>query len=140
MKDFVLRTGDKAIFDASFPPATVTAQPGVITGSGLATIDDATVCVEGDEATVVVTGATYLLPGYSPGVGIVTITGLAADQMAAKGTSNGRALLLRGSRFEAQLQVVTPGIQTSPAAAPDPTPMYSGGGKFETANAVTEAE
>ena len=138
MIDFVLCSGDQALFDPGFPPATVVAPPGVLIGSGQATIQGATVCVEGDEASVVVVGVPYMLPGYTPGVGMLTITGLAADQRASKGTSAGKALLRRGSRFEARLQVVVPAV--SGGGTPDPTPTYSGGGTFQTTNAVTEAE
>jgi len=57
--DFVIINGDQAIFDQAFPPAMVVAPPGVISGSGRSRVNKLLVCVEGDEATVVVAGASY---------------------------------------------------------------------------------
>ena len=138
--DFVLLTGDQALFDASVPPATVVAPPGTITGSGRSTVNGATVCVQGDEATVVVAGAAYVSPGFAtPGVGILTIAALAPDQLSTKDRSGSRSVLLKGGRFTAQLQVVGPA--TNPGTgAPDPVPVYTGSGSFLTTNLKVQAE
>ena len=137
--DFIVVTGDQAIFDAAFPPATVVAPPGTITGSGRSTVNGTPVCVQGDEATVVVAGAAYVSPGFpTPGVGILTITGLAPDQISQKDRSGGRSILLKGGQFTAQLQVVGPA--TNPGGALDPGPIYSGSGSFLTINAKVQAE
>lgn len=136
--DFVLLTGDQALFDASFPPVTVIAPPGTITGSGRSMINGVTVCVQGDETTVVVAGAAYVAPGFAmPGVGILTITGLAPDQVSTKDQSGGRPVLLKGGQFTAQLQVVGPA--SNPVGPPDSVPVYTGTGTFVTVNAKVRA-
>jgi hypothetical protein len=123
----------------SFPPATVIAPPGILTGTGRATVNGVTVCVQGDEASAMVAGAAYFTPAFpTPGVGILTITGLAPDQVSTKGSSGGRPILLRGSQYRAQLQVVAPA--TNPGTgAPDPVPIYSGSGSFMTVNTKAQA-
>ena len=134
--DLILRTGDQAIFDSAFGPAQVIAGPGVIMGSSRAKIDGAAVCVQGDEGSVIVTGASYSVPPLAGGIGILTISALASDQTAQKGNSGRRALLLRGSKFQARLQVVTPATAGNSA---DTTTTYSGTGTFVAANTKVKA-
>ncbi|MBC8066948.1 MAG: hypothetical protein IAG13_01325 [Deltaproteobacteria bacterium] len=135
--DHMLRSGDQAIFDPLFGAAIVTAPPGIITGSGRAKLDGATVCVEGDESTVVVT-ATYVTAVLSTaGTCVVTIESLGADQSALKAKSSRLATLLRGSSFRARLQVTSPA--TSPNASDAPGAVYSGTGVFVTANVKVRA-
>jgi Contractile injection system spike tip protein len=133
--DFVLRTGDQAIFDPVFGVATVVAPPGVITGSSRAKIDGAAICMQGDEATVIVAVAAYSSLDFpTSGTGVLTIESLASDQIATASSSTKRPKLLRGSRFRARLRV------TMPATTPDGTlkdsvgRIYSGTGAFVTAN------
>lgn len=135
--DFVLATGDQAIFATSFPPATVVAPPGVLSGSGRGTIDGRIVCVQGDEASAIVAAAAYFTPTFPrPGVGMLRITALAPDQISTKATSGGCAVLLRGSRFQAQLQVLAP---ASNDVSADVVPVYFGSGSFLTVNAKAQA-
>jgi hypothetical protein len=140
--DLVIITGDQAIFDPSFPPATVVAPPGMITGSAKEKINGLIVCAGGDEASVVVAGAAYFTPSFPiPGVGTLTIESLAPDQQARKGKAGGRALILRGSKFRARFQVAAPAQVVQPAGTvPDPTPVYSGTGSFITTNTRVRAE
>ncbi|MBC7977054.1 MAG: hypothetical protein H7138_18920 [Myxococcales bacterium] len=135
--DFVLRSGDQAIFDTTFGAAIVVAPPGILTGTSKAKVDGAIVCIVGDEASVVVvaTYTTIALP--TAGAGMLRITGLVPDQRAVDVHSTRVALVLRGSRFLAQLQVTKPA--QSPEGTPDPLAMYSGGGTFVTANAKVRA-
>jgi hypothetical protein len=135
--DLVLRTGDQAIFDPVFGVATVVAPPGIITGSSRAKNDGAVVCVQGDEATVVVTTATYSNPSYTGGSGILTIVSLGPDQMATRNKSGRRPVLLRGSVFRARLQVVKPA--TNANGDPDKTLVYQGTGRFVSANTRVRA-
>lgn len=134
--DFVIITGDQAVFDPSFPPATVIAPPGVITGTAKGKGGGLIACAEGDEASVVVPGAVYFTPSFPiPGVGTLTIESLGPDQKARKGKSGGRLLILRGTKFRARLQVSAPAqVPTASGTAPDPTPVYSGTGSFVTTN------
>ncbi len=140
--DFVIITGDQAVFDPSFPPATVVAPPGMITGSTKEKINGLIICAAGDEASVVVAGAAYFTPSFPiPGVGTLTIESLAADQQARKGKSGSRAVILKGTKFRARFQVNVPAqvIQVSGPVL-DPTPVYSGTGSFITTNTRVRAE
>lgn len=135
--DFVLRTGDQAIFDTVFGLAAVVAPPGIITGSSRAKNDGVTVCVQGDEATVVVTAA-YSTTTLAGGSGILTIVSLGADQTATRVGSMHRWVLLRGSRFRARLQVTSPA--TSQSGSDIVGQVYSGSGIFVSANVKVRAQ
>lgn len=140
--DLVIITGDQAVFDPSFPPATVVAPPGMITGSAKEKINGLIVCAAGDEASVVVAGAAYFTPSFPiPGVGTLTIESLATDQQARKGKTASRAMILKGTKFRARFQVNAP-AQVVPPSGPvfDPTPIYSGTGSFLTTNTRVRAE
>ena len=140
--DFAVVHGDQAIFDPSFPPAIVTAPPGMISASSRSKSGQLGVCVEGDETTVVVAGAVYFTPSFPiPGVGTLTIESLNPDQKARNATSNGRAIILKGTKFRARLQVSAPAQVTTPSGPVfDPTPVYSGAGSFITTNTRLKAE
>lgn len=141
--DFIIITGDQALFDTSFAPATVIAPPGVITGTSKEKINGSIVCAVGDEASVVVAGAAYVTPSFPiPGVGTLTIESLGADQQAQKGKTGGRAAILKGTKFRARFQVNVP-AQVIPASGTpvlDATPIYSGTGSFVTMNTRVAAE
>jgi hypothetical protein len=140
--DSVIINGDRAVFDSSFPPATVIAPPGVITGTAKAKVSGLLACAEGDEASVVVAGAVYFTPSFPiPGAGTLTIESLGQDQKAQKVTSGGRGLTLRGSKFRARFQVNAPAtVITGGSTVPDTTPVYNGTGSFITTNTRTRAE
>jgi hypothetical protein len=140
--DFIIINGDQAIFDPAFPPATVMAPPGIITGTAMEKVTGLIACADGDEASVVVAGAAYFTPSFPiPGVGTVTIESLAPDQKAQKGKSGGRFLILRGSKFRARFQVSAPAqIITAGGPVPDPNPIYSGTGSFITTNTRARSE
>jgi Contractile injection system spike tip protein len=140
--DSVIINGDQAVFDSSFPPATVIAPPGVITGTAKAKVNGLLACAEGDEASVVVPGAVYFTPSFPiPGAGTLTIVSLGADQKAQKASSDGRGLILRGSKFRARLQVNAPAtVPSASGAVPDPTLVYNGTGSFITTNTSARAE
>jgi hypothetical protein len=71
-------------------------------------------------------------------LGVLTTTSLAPDQTSTKGSSGGRAVLVKGSQFRAQLPVMAPA--TNPGnGAPDPVPIYSGSCSFMTVNAKAQA-
>jgi hypothetical protein len=136
MADFILMTGDKAMFNPTFGQAIVGVQPGDLIGSGKAQINGKLVCVDGDEKNVMVPGCTYTTPQYSiPGVGMLSIQSLAANQKAQKTKSGNKPVLLKGSSFQAKFQVMTPAQQpTATGLVPDATPQYSGTGTFTTMN------
>ncbi len=139
--DFIIITGDQAIFEASFPPATVVPMPGTMVGSAQAQVNMVAACVEGDESSVIVPGVAYTAGNYTvPGVGTLSIESLASDQVAEKGNSGGTAFILKGSQFRAKFEVSMPATDVSSSApVPDSTTSYSGSGSFVTTNAVSQA-
>lgn len=137
MADFILTTGDTVLFNPSFGAAIVTPIPGTLVGTGRSTVGGKPVCVEGDEKQVVVPGVVYMSPAYPiPGVGVLKIDALAADQKGRETRSGGKPVLLKGGSFTAKLQVVTPAQQPKPPAPPTPdtTAEYAGTGVFVTTN------
>lgn len=135
MSDIMLTTGDMAIFEPTFGQAIVTVLPGVLAGSGPATLDSKTICLDGDESSVVVPGCPYISGAFvTPGVGILMIDSLGSDQLTTKTTYQGKAIMLQGSNFVAKFQVLAPAIEPSVPPVPDPTPEYSGQGSFLSVN------
>ena len=139
MADFVILSGDQAVFDSSFPPAIVVPVPGTISAGNQASSSRISVCVEGDESTVIASGAVYTSGSFvTPGTGTLTIESLGSDQVAQQAKSGGKALILKGSQFRAKLQVMSPAIDPS-SGTPDPVSSYSGTGSFVTTNTVLKA-
>jgi hypothetical protein len=136
MSDFILITGDKAMFNPNFGQAIVIARPGNLIGTGKAKINGKPICIDGDEKKVIVPGCSYMTAQYSiPGMGILSIQSLAGNQKAKKTKSKGKPVLLKGASFTAKFQVTVPAQQPSaPAPIPDATPQYSGTGTFITTN------
>jgi hypothetical protein len=139
VSDFIIMSGDSAIFNPAFSPAIVTVQPGTITGSAQMQIQGSLVCVSGDEASVVVAGCPYNTPSFpTPGVGTLTITALGGDQMATQTKSGQKAVILKGSTFTARFSVTVPATLPGPPPTPDSLLVYSGTGQFVTTNAVSK--
>lgn len=135
--DFVILSGDQAVFDVAFSPAIIVPVPGVITGTAQAQSNGPTACVVGDEVSVRVPGVAYTSGAFTmPGVGMLTILALGGDQQAVQGRSGGKPFILKGSIFQAQLQVLAPA--SNPTSA-DPVPIYFGTGQFVTTNTVFKA-
>ncbi|MBP5974995.1 hypothetical protein HW132_20205 [Brasilonema sp. CT11] len=135
MLDFILTTGDQAMFIPTFGKAIVVVRPGFLIGSGRAKVQGKTICVEGDEKKVIVPGCPYTSPPHLiPGAGILTIQSLAANQKARRVKSGGKAVLLKGSTFTAKFQVILPATQPTIPPKPDTTLQYSGTGTFMTIN------
>ncbi len=134
---FVIVSGDQAVFEPSFAPATLIAPPpGTIVGTGRANVFGSPVCVVGDEASVVVP-TSYAIGTSTPGSGVLRITGLGADQQSVSGQSDQRALIVAGTRFRASLTVVTP-TTTGGSPVDSPGTVYAGGGQFVTQNTKTK--
>ena len=136
MADYILITGDKAMFNPNFGQATVTVRPGDLIGTGKDKINQKLVCVDGDEKKVTVPGCPYITPQYSiPGVGMLIIESLAGNQKAKKTKSGNKPVLLKGRSFKAKFQVMVPAMQPSaPSPIPDATTQYSGSGTFVSTN------
>ncbi len=132
MADYILIDGDEAEFLPPFPPAVVTVKKGTIEASGPATFDGTKLCVEGDESSVKVDNCDYMTPQYSmkQGSGTLKITQLGPDQTAQKTNTGGKAVLLKGTTFDAEFEVTVPALQPPPGPGspiPDGTKTYSGG-------------
>jgi hypothetical protein len=138
MADFIIINGDKAIFLPTFGQALVVVQPGVIRGTGPATLNDQKLCVDGDETSVEVPGCMYTAGQFSiPGTGTLKIAQLASNQLAKKTNSGGKAVILKGGQFTAKFEVQNPAKQPPPGPGspiPDATKEYSGQGMFQTTN------
>lgn len=135
MSDFIIKTGDMAMFNPNFGPAFVVVAPGTITGSSKINIDGAIASVQGDESSVSVPVA-YTNPAGSfatPGAGTLTISALGGDQLGQKTSSASKPLILKGSTFTALLTVLAPAVNPG-SGSPDPTPQYTGTGQFVTTN------
>ncbi len=143
MADFVLVSGDQALFNPTFGAATVVVRPGNLAGTGKAKAAGKPLCVDGDEKKVLVPGCTYMTPQYTiPGVGTLSIQSLGGDQKTSKTKCGGKPVLIKGSTFTAKLQVMTPAQQPPPGPGspiPDATPQYSGSGSFVTTNVKVKA-
>lgn len=136
MADYILITGDQAIFQPTFGPAIVTVLPGILIGSGPATVNYVPMCLQGDEAKVIVPGCPYISGSFSiPGVGMLMIDSLAPDQLTMKTTYQNKPIMLKGSNFIAKFQVLVPAIMMAgPVPVPDPVPIYMGQGSFMNTN------
>lgn len=136
MTDYILQEGDTVTFLPNFGAAIVVVQPGQLQGSGPATINGKKICVEGDEQNVSVPGCVYNAPPYMGGTCTLKIDALADDQIATKTKTGGKAVLLKGSQFDAKFEVAPGGGGTDPSSgSKDTTTEYTGGkGMFTTTN------
>ncbi|PMY64825.1 MULTISPECIES: hypothetical protein [Pseudomonas] len=128
MSDTIIVNGDQLQFDPMFGNRQVTpVGPAIISGSGLASINQQKMCVVGDEKKVQIP-AQYQIPGYSPGMGLLTIAALGSDQQAPRCTS-GAALLLKGQQFIARFTPTQPAINSASGVPDVPAPSM-GKGRF----------
>lgn len=135
--DYVVISGDQALFQPAFGAAMVVVRPGNITGTGPATLSSTKTCITGDESSVSVPGCTYTTPAFSiPGTGTLEIASLNADQKATKTNTGSTPLILVGSVFTARFTVQSPAQQPAPPGpnVVDPLTTYSGTGNFKTTN------
>ena len=135
--DFIIVDQDTINFLPIFGIAVVVPQPGTITATGTSSFKGKKVCIQGDEASVMVPGCTYMTPSYPiPGVGTIIVERLNNDQLAQKTKSNQKPMILKGSQLNAKFIVQTPAQQPTIAGPiPDPLLEYSGGmGSFINSN------
>ena len=140
--DFVIRTGDLLSVSLLQPvvvPALLAPVPLVGTGMTV-NAGGPPVCLEGDELPPVLRAALpYISPPFvTPGVGTLTVTLTPANKTLQ--TVNGRAILIKGTPFVAQFQVVAPAMQPTPAGPiPDPVLLKPGTAQFITTNVSVRA-
>ncbi len=134
MADFIIIDGDQVNFLPSFGSAIIVPIPGTISGSGEATFNGKKVCIEGDEGSVEVANVPYIAPPYIGGMGTLKIVSLGSDQVAGHTNSGGKKVILKGSMFDAKLEVTSKGSDPV-SGSPDPMSEYSGGkGMFINSN------
>ena len=137
MADYILTQGDLANFQPAFGAALVVVRPGILVGPGGATLTGKKICVDGDEAKVVVPGCMYTSGSFTvPGAGTLKIQALAPNQKALKTKSAKKPVLLKGASFIAVFEVQGPAMDVSSGVSPvpDPVPQYVGSGTFLTTN------
>lgn len=141
MADYLIITGDQAVFQASFGAATVAVRPGRIAGSSSGTLNGQAICVAGDEKTVLVPGCVYTTASHPiPGAGTLKIAQLAGNQRAWKTSFDGKKAILKGGNFRALFEVETPAQQPAgPSTVPDNMKQYQGQGHFVTSNTKYKA-
>ncbi len=125
----VVVDGDFLQFDPQFGNRQVfPIAPATIRGTGHATINQRHVCVVGDEKKVQIP-AQYMIPGYSPGMGMLSIVSLGGDQQAPTCKSNA-ALILKGQQFIARFTPTQ--LAISPPNQSDVPAPTMGKGRFNT--------
>ncbi|WP_445627625.1 hypothetical protein [Nostoc sp. DSM 114167] len=135
MLDFILISGDRAMFNPIFGKAIVLVRPGILKGTGIPTVNKNKICIVGDEKQVIVPGCSYTSPpNVTPGTGTLSIQSLAINQKARKVKSKRTAVLLKGTTFTAKFQVLVPAQTPTIPPTPDPIPIYLGTGFFTTTN------
>ena len=138
MSDYILITGDLAIFDVnSFIGLTFIPPPPpfVISGNGKMKVNGQNICVEGDESKIQIPCGYNTQSCPQPGAGVLTIESLNSNQKARKNKSGGKPVLLKGSKFNAKFTVNSPAMN-QPSGTPDPLAAqgYKGQGEFNTNN------
>lgn len=131
--DHIIIDGDLVLFSTVLGTTGVALGviPVTIKGTGKITVQGKPVCIEDDVKTVML-NCQYINPPYTvPGSGTLKIKKLADDQLTQKTKSGDHAVLLKGSKFEAEFQVaafaINPGVVPP---KPDDTMIYQGEGQF----------
>lgn len=143
--DTIIIDGDQVIFEPKMGLATVMVKPGTMKASGKTTLNNTAVCVAGDEKEVQVPGCNYMTSIHTkPGSGTLKIKALASDQLASKSYSGNKAIILKGSKFDAVFEVQVPAEDIKPVASggapiPDTTKMYAGKGELIPSNSKIKA-
>lgn len=134
MPDLIIIDQDQVNFLPSFGAAIIVPIPGTITASGDASFGSKKLCIDGDEKSVEVQNVPYIAPPFVGGMGTLKIVSLASDQLAKHTKSTGKNVILKGSQFDAKLEVSVKGTDPS-SGSKDPMSEYSGGkGMFINSN------
>ncbi|WP_387689183.1 hypothetical protein [Photorhabdus sp. RM71S] len=129
MSDVIIVEGDQLQFEPMFGNRQVIPTgPAIIHGSGQLTINQKKVCILGDETKVQVS-ATYQIPGYTPGTGMLTIVALESSQQTPR-CSSGAPLIVKGQQFIARFTPLQPAQTIGPAPTPDISAPSMGKGRI----------
>lgn len=141
MGDPILITGDQVIFDSAFGLANVVVRPGVMQGTGKASVMGKKVCVAGDEMRVMVSGCPYTTATHStPGTGSLMIQKLVPQQESLRTKSGKKPVLIATSKFVAKFMVMVPAQMPAPPGppVPDTTIQYVGTGEFKSGQTTSK--
>ncbi|WP_350307143.1 hypothetical protein [Photorhabdus viridis] len=129
MSDIIIVDGDQLQFEPMFGNRQVMPTgPTIIHGSGQLTINQKRVCILGDEMKVQVP-ATYQIPGYTPGTGMLTIAALDSSQQTPR-CSSGAPLIVKGRQFIARFTPIQPAQTIGPTPTPDLSAPSMGKGRI----------
>ena len=142
MSDLIIIDGDTVMFQPAFGAATL-VPPAPMTGTISSSASTTQVtgkgpCLEGDEKNVSVP-CSYMAGSFAGGTGNLKIDKLNSDQLTSTTTIEGKKVILKGSTFDAVLEVTKQAQDTS-SGSPDGMSKYSGGkGSFVASNQVVFA-
>ncbi len=140
--DFIIKTGDMiriTIFPPAVVPPLMSPIPLIGTSTNM-TVNNMPVCLEGDEIPpMLMAPLPYTSPPFvTPGTGTVSVTLTPMNKTLL--TDNGKAILIKGTPFTAEFQVMAPAMQPTPAGPiPDPVAKKPGMAEFVTTNVTVKA-
>jgi hypothetical protein len=140
--DFIIKTGDMiriTIFPPAIVPILMSPLPLIGTSANVKAIM-MPICLEGDELPPMLKSPQpYTAPPYvTPGMGTVSLTLTPMNKTLL--TKNGRAILIKGTPFTANFQVMAPAMMPTPAGpVPDPVAVKPGIAEFIITNLTVKA-
>ena len=140
--DFIIKTGDMiriTIVPPAVVPPLMSPIPLIGTSTNL-TVSNMPVCLEGDELPpMLLAPLPYTSPPFvTPGTGTVSVTLTPMNKTLL--TDNGKAILIKGTPFIAEFQVMSPAMQPTPVGPiPDPVAKKPGMAEFVTTNVTVKA-
>lgn len=140
--DYIIVTGDMIRITIAAPTTVFTlVAPVPLQGSSAdMKVNHMAVCLEGDELpSMIMPPQPYVSPPYViPGTGTVKLT-LNPDNKTQR-SKNGKPILIKGTPFKAEFQVVSPAMQPTPSGpVPDGASKKSGTAEFITTNTRVKA-
>ena len=140
--DFIIKTGDFiriTIFPPAIVPMLIPPIPMIGTSKDMMVVK-MPVCLEGDELPLMIRAPMpYTAPPFvTPGTGMVSVT-LTPMNKTLQTKSGGKAILIKGTPFIAEFQVMAPAIQPTPVPVPDPVLKKPGMAEFITTNVTVKA-
>jgi hypothetical protein len=140
--DYIICNND--MIQITIDPPTICpllTSPVALVASGISTVNDMAVCLQGDELPPSLQAPMpYMSGAYTvPGMGTVSVT-LASSNTTQNAQDSGKPMLLKGQTFQATFTVSAPATSPPPASTPDPVASKTGTAQFITTNTVTQAD
>ena len=141
--DFVIKTGDQ--IQITIPPPAIVPPimaPVPLIGTSTTTkVGMMPVCLDGDELPpALLVPLPYTAPPFvTPGTGMLKVT-LTPTNKTMTTKADNKAILIKGTPFMAEFNVVAPAMQPTPAGpVPDPLVKKPGTAQFITTNVQVKA-